>query len=93
MTNLKDDFWSVRELTSEELILVEVYQRSGRSVDDLPYTDEFEQICKELKASDPIEKHQLFRKLLSLRKQGLLPNVYRSQRHVARSRSEAQETE
>lgn len=56
--------------------LIELYLRSGRSVDDLAYTETFAAIYAELrKLGDTRSESEVFRRLLSLRKAGLLPRI------------------
>ncbi len=65
--------------------LLSVYQKQGRTLDDLPYTEAFEAIYLSLygtggrNADDlPVSKAKLFRRLHNLRKAGRLPRLGRS---------------
>ncbi len=76
MTNLQrhEAEWALPPLSAEEERLIDAYVRTGRSVDDLPYTDEFEQLCQDLGIDETrTARHEVFRKLANLRKQGRLP--------------------
>ncbi len=97
-------------MTSETLFptddtdeLVSVYMRQGRTLDDLPYTDDFEAIYAAMYAADEGEAHavdpapvvsraQLFHRLHNLRKAGKLPRLGRSsaQSSAPRLETEAQ---
>ncbi len=68
--------WSVPPLTPEEQNLADAYVAVGRALDDLPYTSEFEELCRRMGVgkSDG-ERHQTFVKLLRLRKTGRLPRL------------------
>jgi len=69
--------WEITPLSMEDELLIEAYQRAGRSVDELAYTDEFERICHEI--GMPLTdsaRHVVFQRLLNLRKQGRLPRVH-----------------
>ena len=60
--------------------LIDAYQRVGRTLDDLPYTADFESIyAAGAKAIAGATKHQIFHKLHNLRKAGKLPRVGRSE--------------
>lgn len=55
------------------------YTAIGRTLDDLPYTPEFEQLLNEAKRTHPaIGARELLRRLRNLRKQGGLPTVGRA---------------
>lgn len=76
MTNLQrhEAEWALPPLSSEDERLIDAYVRTGRTVDDLPYTDEFEQMCQDLGINESrAARHEVFRKLANLRKQGRLP--------------------
>jgi hypothetical protein len=52
------------------------YERIGRPVDDLAYTEEFDRLYKSLEAvRESRSKAEVFRRLLNLRKSGRLPRV------------------
>lgn len=79
---------------SNDDLLISVYQKQGRTLDDLPYTDEFEQIYAAIvgdsdgdNASDasnsetqnkPVNRTDLFHRLHNLRKAGKLPRLGRA---------------
>lgn len=77
---MSTDFdWSPPPLAPEDARLLDAYASAGRSVDDLAYTDDFEDICCAV-LDGPIDnsrRHYLFKRLLTLRKQGLLPLLSR----------------
>jgi hypothetical protein len=75
-----DDFkWSAPPLTSEEDELIREYLANGTPVDALPYTGEFDALVQRLRLEpDEANKRLIFRKLLSLRKRGVLPRIYAS---------------
>ena len=76
---MSDNFdWSVPPLDSAEQRLVEAYQAIGRPVDDLPYTEEVENLFAHLGEPDtPMARHLVYKRLLNLRKRGQLPRVSR----------------
>jgi hypothetical protein len=80
---MSDNFdWSVPPLDSADQRLVEVYQAIGRPVDDLPYTEEFENLFAQLsEPNTPIARHLVYKRLLNLRKRGQLPRVNRFAAH------------
>jgi argininosuccinate lyase len=56
--------------------LIAAYRKAGRTLDDLPYTDEFEQVFAAAQKSHPeMDKYQTFRRLHNLRKAGKLPKA------------------
>ena len=71
--------------TSGDELLVSVYTRQGRTLDDLPYTREFEAIYSAIVGgeSDPegihdvpaVSRQALFHRLHNLRKAGKLPRM------------------
>ena len=62
MTAILDD--------AQKRLLVELYEQGRRSRDDLPYTDEFEQLYAEFLARTglPLTRHELWRALGGLGK-------------------------
>ena len=68
--------WEVPPLTPEDERLVDAYMKIGRSLDDLPYTEQFNSLIGlvGLKDSEDI-KHSVFKRLLRLRKTGRLPRL------------------
>lgn len=64
--------------------LIRAYREIGRSVDDLAYTPEFDRLVDlYARAGHPADKYQVFRRLLILRKSGLLPRLFRPTSEVA----------
>ena len=58
--------------------LISAYREVGRTVDDLAYTAEFDRLVELYRrAGYPGEKYEVFRRLLVLRKSGLLPRLFR----------------
>lgn len=72
-----DDFdWQVAPLGADDERLVDAYLSIGRSLDDLPYTADFENLFRKLGRHDSQdERHAVFKRLLSLRKMGRLPRI------------------
>lgn len=71
--------------TSDDELLIGVYARQGRTLDDLPYTDEFEAIYAALvgdrSADEPmghLDKAGVFHRLHNLRKAGKMPRLGRA---------------
>lgn len=59
--------------------LVSVYARAGRTLDDLPYTPDFEDIYQRLgEHGDDRSRQEIFRRLHNLRKAGRLPRLGRA---------------
>jgi hypothetical protein len=70
--------WEAPPLDSRDGELVDAYVAVGRSLDDLPYTEDFERIRRMVHSEDSDDaRHMLFRRLLRLRKMGRLPRVGR----------------
>ncbi|HVU64786.1 MAG TPA: argininosuccinate lyase, partial [Phycisphaerales bacterium] len=56
--------------------LINGYKSCGRTLDDLPYTDEFETLFTRVQPARPdLDKYTLFRRLHNLRKAGKLPKT------------------
>lgn len=69
-------FKNVPSLSEHDKLLVELYERAGRTLDDLPYTDDFDVICASVRAKFPEQKpRQVIDRLFRLRKAGLLPRL------------------
>jgi hypothetical protein len=67
--------WSMPPLDPTQERLVDAYLTIGRPFDDLPYTEDFEQICALIGAADSDEaRHFVYRQLLRLKKTGRLPS-------------------
>lgn len=65
-------------LSKSDEDLIRVYREVGRSVDDLAYTGDFEKLyAMYTAAGNTGDKHEVFRRLLILRKSGLLPRLFR----------------
>ncbi len=59
--------------------LINGYKSCNRTLDDLPYTDEFESLFSTINAARPdLDKYALFRRLHNLRKAGKLPKSGRA---------------
>lgn len=69
--------WTAPELSSDDEKLIAAYVRVGRSLDDLAYTKEFDEIARTMQVgSDDLDgKHALYKRLLTLRKQARLPRM------------------
>jgi len=71
--------------TSDDDLLISVYQKQGRTLDDLPYTDAFETLYASMYGEDgSADEHmptraQVFHRLHNLRKAGKLPRMGRAQ--------------
>ena len=76
MTGTPIDFFDPTPLSELDRRLVECYLRSGRAVDELAYTSEFEAIFEQLvQSGDTRTRAEVFRRLLNLRKSGRLPRI------------------
>jgi len=66
--------------TSDDDLLISVYQKQGRTLDDLPYTDAFEAIYLAMygDADDAPTRASVFHRLHNLRKAGKLPRMGRA---------------
>lgn len=64
-------------LSTEDENLIEAYLKVGKSVDKLPYTEEFEKIVRMVsERPDSLdEKFLIFQRLLNLRKRARLPRI------------------
>ena len=68
--------WEAPPLSAEDQRLVEAYTHAGRALDDLPYTEQFEDLFARLGLKDTLEnRHSVFKRLLRLRKTGRLPRL------------------
>lgn len=68
--------------TSGDELLVSVYARQGRTLDDLPYTEQFERIYEAMTGGDvsaSLSRQVLFHRLHNLRKAGKLPRLGKAQ--------------
>jgi len=74
--------------TDSDDLLINVYQQQGRTLDDLPYTDEFEAIYQTVVSEErspagdddapTMSRAELFHRLHNLRKAGRLPRLGRA---------------
>ena len=71
--------------TSDDDLLTSVYQKQGRTLDDLPYTDSFEALYAAMYGDDDYTdtsgqptRAQVFHRLHNLRKAGKLPRMGRA---------------
>jgi hypothetical protein len=71
--------WDFQPPSAEDQRLIDAYLHAGRTLDDLPYTPEFDGIIKDLGVADTLpERHRVLKRLLVLRKSGQLPRLGRS---------------
>lgn len=76
MTNI---FKAATPLSEDDQRLVDQYVNTGLSVDELPYTDDFDHLVESLRgAGDQRSNQEIYRRLLNLRKAARLPRVGRS---------------
>lgn len=66
--------------TNDDELLISVYQKQGRTLDDLPYTPQFDAIYAGMygEADDAPPRARVFRRLHNLRKAGKLPRLGRA---------------
>jgi hypothetical protein len=77
-------FQKAPPLPLEDQALIDAYVEAGRSLDDLPYTPEFDRLVQTLNDNgDQRSKQELMRRLLNLRKAGRLPRTGRSAPRLA----------
>jgi hypothetical protein len=70
---------SVDDRTKADRLVVKKYESTGRTLDDLPYTPDFESLFEEMRRSGLVSDRQsLFKWLHSLRKEGKLPRLGRA---------------
>jgi hypothetical protein len=68
--------WTAAPLDIKDEELVNAYVNAGKTLDSLPYTDDFNRLVEKVRASNSdSDKHAVFMRLLTLRKQGRLPHV------------------
>lgn len=73
-------FFKLPELSPEDQRLIQAYEEVGVPLDALAYSENFKRLVK-LSGLDPEKQEHLrnsYRRLLTLRKQSLLPRVYSS---------------
>lgn len=72
----KPNIFKPSKLTHTDVRLVELFSKVGKSLDSLPYTEEFDKIYIEAKHLDGISSERdLLDRLLRLRKSGRLPRL------------------
>ncbi|MBX2850751.1 MAG: hypothetical protein KTR15_03275 [Phycisphaeraceae bacterium] len=66
--------------TSDDDLLISVYQKQGRTLDDLPYTDAFETLYTSMYGDEgnAPSRASVFHRLHNLRKAGKLPRMGRA---------------
>jgi hypothetical protein len=76
MSPEEDDFLDLPPLSSEDQVLLDLYVATGKPLDQLPYTTEFDGLVTRLGGGDGLDqKYRVFQRLLNLRKRGRLPRV------------------
>jgi hypothetical protein len=80
-------FGAEPSLDEADALLISVYQRAGRTLDDLPYTADFDGICH---AVDMPHRTVLHR-LMNLRKAGKLPRMGRAPSLAVRLEAEEEQ--
>lgn len=79
MTDEAEIFGDLPPLPDSDQELMRLYEKAGRSVDELAYTPDFDALFDGYRnAGFPGDKSAVFRRLLVLRKAGLLPRLFRS---------------
>lgn len=78
---------------NDDDLLINVYQKQGRTLDDLPYTDEFETLYTTMYGPDGRDSNQqskakVFHRLHNLRKAGKLPKLGRAKSSPPRIKPE-----
>jgi cephalosporin-C deacetylase-like acetyl esterase len=61
-----------------DVILIEAYERAHRTLDDLPYTLEFDKLYEAVKSAAGPSQREVLHRLQTLRKAGRLPKLGRS---------------
>lgn len=68
--------WTAPPLDESDETLVRAYIDTGKSLDSLPYTEDFDRLVEKVQAGNSdFAKHSVFMRLLTLRKQGRLPRA------------------
>lgn len=70
-----EQLFSMPTRASDDELLISVYQKQSRTLDDLPYTPEFVAIAQALGADTMTQQAALFRRLHTIRKAGKLPRM------------------
>lgn len=72
-------FGSDLDRAARDEAIIGAYEQAGRTLDDLPYTDEFEQLIASVRQTDPEAQYrEVFHRLHNLRKAGKLPRLGRA---------------
>lgn len=72
-------------LSDQDKSLVAAYQETGRTLDDLPYTQDFNDLVSRVQKDFPdLDERQIFHRLTSLRKAGRLPRLGSGRTRVVR---------
>jgi len=73
---ISNDIYNEKPLSDIDELLIDLYVKTGRPVDRLAYSEDFDWIYKTLQEhGDKRTKGQVFRRLLNLRKAGWLPRL------------------
>lgn len=75
---LEEFNWESPPLSSEDEALIQAYVQTGVPIDSLAYTRTFRELVKRI-GCDPNDENELrrvYRRLLSLRKRGVMPRIY-----------------
>jgi hypothetical protein len=70
---MSDNLFNLPGLTDRDQRLIEAYAAAGRTLDDLPYTKEFDRLLADVGPDFEGRADQVFRRLHNLRKQARLP--------------------
>jgi hypothetical protein len=74
-----ETIWQAPPLSAEDAAFIDAYATIGRTLDELPYTADFERMMDLLQRPHDLDQmHYVFRRLLTLRKRGQLPRLYAS---------------
>ena len=69
--------WDAPPLSPGDQRLIDAYVRVGRAVDELAYTDAFDELYSLVNGTTgPASKHDVYKRLLTLRKMARLPRHY-----------------
>ena len=69
--------WEAPPLSMDDQRIIDAYRETGRSVDDLPYTSDFDRLMERLGGeNNSPDKRAVYQRLLYLRKAGRLPRIY-----------------